>query len=154
MIEEYDHAERSTLIPGKGKKEREGYLHPVAAQRVDRWIAVVGQRHGPLFRPVDRHGNIAARALSARAIGLVVHLRQEECKLKKPVSTHDMRRTFVSDMLDAGNDLATVQELAGHASPATTSAYDRRKGRQRRAAVDSLMTPAGSAPPPDGSTGE
>jgi hypothetical protein len=38
-------------------------------------------------------------------------------------------------MLDLGVDLATVQKMAGDASPSTTAGYDRRdrRGVQRRA---------------------
>ena len=43
----------------------------------------------------------------------------------KHFSSHDFRRTFCSDLLEDGEDVFTVQELAGHVSPVTTSKYDR-----------------------------
>jgi integrase len=35
-------------------------------------------------------------------------------------SPHDLRRTFVANALDAGIDIATVANIAGHASTDTT----------------------------------
>jgi site-specific recombinase XerD len=141
LIERYDPAERALRVIGKGDKERTVYVHPQAVSYVDRWLVTVGSRRGPFFRPVDRWGNITARHLSARAVGQVISQRRQQARLR-PTSTHDFRRTFIGDFIDAGGDLAQAQQLAGHASPATTSRYDRRDGRARRAAVDRLSLPA------------
>jgi len=140
LIENYQRRERAVKILGKGNKQRTGYLHPEAAVYVGRWLTLVGEREGPMFRPVDRWGNIAPRAMSPRAVALVVERRRRRSGLE-PLSTHDWRRPFVGVLLDAGADLALVQALAGHQSPATTALYDRRPALARRAAVDRRTMP-------------
>ena len=63
--------------------------------------------------------------------------RSEEAGIAS-CSPYDLRRTFVSDLLEAGADIAIVQRLAGHASPLTTARYDRRGNEAMRRATARL----------------
>ena len=75
--------------------------------------------------------------MTPQAVLLIVQKRAKQAGVKS-FSPHDFRRTFCSDLLDWGVDIVTVQKLAGHASPVTTSKYDRRGEETKRQAVEKL----------------
>ncbi|WP_240809950.1 tyrosine-type recombinase/integrase [Actinomadura sp. WMMA1423] len=134
--DDYDPGSRTLIVTGKRDKQRDTYLTEAAAARLGEWL-VAGRPRGPLFPAGDRWGRIGTEHMTSNGIGQVVARRARQAGVPD-ISPHDFRRTFTGDLLDAGVDLATVQQLLGHASASTTAGYDRRPAAARRAAVDRL----------------
>ena len=80
------------------------------------------------------------RRLSPQAVLRVCEKRGREAGLRG-FRPHDLRRTYVSTLLDRGVDLSVTSDLAGHASPATTKRYDRRGERARHRAAEVVAIP-------------
>jgi site-specific recombinase XerD len=137
LIQAWNASTRALRVVGKGDKQRTVYVHPSAVEYLNWWLALLNGRSGPMFPPVDRWHNIAGRHMTPRAVGRRIERRRVQAGLP-PTSAHDFRHTFAGDFLDAGGDVVSLQKLLGHASPATTSGYDRRPGRGARAVVDQL----------------
>lgn len=134
-----------TVRRGKGAKARLTYLPTGAQTRLERWLELRAPfdrpddaplLDAPLFSPVHRSGKIFASRMSDQAILALLQRRASSAGVRA-FSPHDLRRTFISDLLDAGADIATVQKLAGHSNVQTTARYDRRGevAKQRAAAL-------------------
>ena len=134
-------------VLGKGNRERTAYLPAGALLAVSTWVAVRGDVDGPLLCPILRSGRlIAGSGISTAAVGQRLAKRCRNAGIVR-CSPHDLRRTFVTDALAVGVDLALVQRLAGHASPVTTATYDRRGESANKQAVKKLIVPAGDLKP-------
>lgn len=127
-----------TVRRGKGRKPRVVPLPAGAVDAVGAWIHAAELDGGPMLRSV-RHGAAVGR-MSTRAVGRAC-ARLAAAAAVRPFNPHDCRRTYIGALLDAGADLATVQQLAGHSDPATTARYDRRPAEVRRRAAAGLAVP-------------
>lgn len=125
---------------GKGRKDRIVWAPAGALAALRQWLDARGGEPGPLYCAVDKAGSISGRRLSDQAILSICRRRAARAGLAA-FSPHDLRRTFIGDLLDRGVDIATVQQLAGHADVTTTARYDRRPERVKRAAAQRLRVP-------------
>jgi site-specific recombinase XerD len=139
-IADYDKQAGTLKVRGKGNKERLAHLSDGGEAALDGWLAIRGDIPGPLFVPINRGGRLTFRRLAGQGI---LHIgRQRQCAAGVAAfSPHDLRRTFIGDLLDAGADLSTVQQLAGHAQIQTTARYDRRGEATRKRAAKLLHVP-------------
>jgi len=138
-----DYAAGALKVLGKGNKARTAYVTNSAKVAVDHWLAVRGQDPGALLCPVQKGGKIVLRHMSDSALRLRLVALAKRADVFK-LSPHDLRRTWVSDLLDLGADLVLVQGMAGHSSPASTAQYDRRSDRVRCRAAQLLDLPTNS----------
>jgi site-specific recombinase XerD len=146
-LADYDPAPGKLRVRGKGTKERTVYVLGGAAAALDAWLSRRGATPGALFWPITKTGKLLPRRLSSQSVYDVLRKRGKQAGLES-FSPHDLRRTFVSDLLDAGADIATVAQLAGHANVQTTARYDRRPEAARRQAAALLHVPYPTAAPP------
>ncbi|MCX6060338.1 MAG: tyrosine-type recombinase/integrase [Chloroflexi bacterium] len=139
-VADYDHESGCLKICGKGNKERTAYVTGGAERALSDWLGIRGNHSGALFVAVNKGGVLADGRLTSQTIYNMLQKRGDEAGVKS-FSPHDLRRSFVSDLLDAGADITTVSKMAGHASVVTTSRYDRRPEEAKRKAASLLHVP-------------
>jgi len=147
-LEHVDREHGTITVRGKGNKERLGYITGGGLAALHDWLTIRGEAPGPLFWPVHRSGRLGPpRRLTAQALRELTRRRGLLAQVPA-FSPHDLRRTFIGDLLDAGADLSVVQQLAGHAQVQTTARYDRRGEVAKKKAAHLVHVPYGGHSPP------
>ena len=145
-VGDYDRRKSSLIVrKGKGNKARRVFLADGASARLNDWLDARGAWGSALFCPLrltkDGGAKIYQRRLSQNALADTLPKRFTEAGVDA-LAPHDLRRTFITHLLEAGVDIVTVQKLVGHASVSTTGSYDRRGEETARQAVSKLQLPA------------
>lgn len=141
QLQDYDPDSGAIRLVGKGNKERIVYAVNGGQAAIEAWLRHRGGEPGPLLHPVNKAGDVLTGCgMSAQALMLRLKSRSRAAGIAE-CSPHDLRRSFVSELLDAGADISAVQSLAGHSSVDTTARYDRRGERAARRAADMIHVP-------------
>ena len=123
---------RELRVVGKGSKERVVLIGVPARDALSLYLRDVrptlatDDSDGALF--LNRFGG----RLSQRSIQQKVRSYAAQAGLGGWVHPHTLRHSYATHMLEGGADLRVVQELLGHASPATTQIYTHVTGAEAR----------------------
>jgi site-specific recombinase XerD len=169
-VENYDSETGKLVLTGKRNKQRTAYVTKGAADALHDWLTIRGTQPGPLFVEVNKGGKVLIErqsmtvkpfrkirgvespnkkagmtiyrggAMTSQAIYNMLAKRAREAGIKN-FSPGDVRRTFISHLLGAGADIATVSKMVGNANIQITARYDRRPEEAKRKAPELLHVP-------------
>jgi integrase/recombinase XerD len=130
-VEDYDPSTGAlTIMHGKGDKYRMVYLAGNLHLSLVRWLDLRNQIPGPLLLRV-KGGRVLPLGITPQAILKILQRLASKTEVDD-FSPHDLRRTFITELISRGGDLFSVQGLAGHADVKTTARYDRRGEEAKR----------------------
>jgi integrase len=127
-------------VLGKGNKERITHLPHGARAAVKAWLAHRGMDPGPLLFATEHGRELTRRRMAGQTVAHAIATIGQRAGVPR-FSPHDLRRSWIGDLMRAGADVGTIQRLAGHASPETTTRYDRRGDEERAEAAELISVP-------------
>jgi site-specific recombinase XerD len=114
-------------VLGKGGKARVVFLSKPATEWIENYLKARRDHFNPLFirhkGKVDPTADDEKMRLSVRTIQRILKKYKNKIKLPVDVTPHVLRHSFATDLLMAGADIRSVQEMLGHKNIQTTQIY-------------------------------
>ena len=129
-VEDYYQGSGRTMwirLHEKGGKQHEVPVHHMAEQAIDAYIeraGIGGHRKRPLWRAVDRLGNLTAARLRRQHAWRMIRRRAKKTGLPTTIGCHTFRASGITNYLLNGGTLEQAQRIAAHSSARTTKLYD------------------------------
>ena len=123
-------------IVGKGGRARVVFLSTRAVEWLEKYLKERKDNYKPLFirhkGKVDPATPGEKMRLTPRSVQRMVKKYSHKMKLPFEAGPHVLRHSFATDLLMAGADLRSVQEMLGHKNISTTQIYTHVTDRQLR----------------------
>ena len=123
-------------IIGKGGKARVVFLSGRAVDWLTKYLNERNDHFKPLF--IHHKGKMDATTpdekmrLTPRSVQRMIKKYSHKMKMPMEVTPHVMRHSFATDLLNAGADIRSVQEMLGHKNISTTQIYTHVTNKQLR----------------------
>jgi len=125
---------RATIRSGKGNKDRTIRISNELIKLLAGYVA--GRNDDSEFLFVKSNG----KPLTIRSIQKMVEVCAARAGIKKKVSSHKLRHSFATHLLESGVDIRYIQTLLGHSDLSTTQIYTHVSEKQ----LDSIQLPGDS----------
>ena len=119
VLDDVDMGNRSIRILGKGRKERWVPFGTPALLSLTTYLKTRQRISGrdPVFEGAQ------GKPVSDRTVRRIVARGLIRASIRTKASTHTLRHSFATHLLQRGGDLRSIQELLGHSSLSTTQRY-------------------------------
>ena len=126
-------------ITDKGNKQRRLPVHSICAELMADYLKVAPEGStSPLWQGITQSGVWSGVRLNRSAAGKMIQARGIAAGLGEKYRCHSMRATGITALLEEGVGIDVVQDIAGHASSATTRLYDRRERRIKQNDIERI----------------
>lgn len=125
---------RMTILVGRGKGNKQR-LVPLSTKLLTELRLFWKTHRNPVWLFPGRRPD---QPLTAEAVGAILRRVKVRAGLKRRVSTHTLRHTFATELLEAGVDLFSIQKILGHRSLSTTALYTHVRRSHLQEACQSL----------------
>lgn len=125
-----DTLKHAATVTGKGSKQRVVYFDEAAWSAMQEYFKARGDGSQaralgdlPIIARHDRGAGVRLVSLTSWRAEHIFGELARRAGIEERVTPHSLRHAFATKVLDATGDLAVVQDMLGHSSPATTRIY-------------------------------
>ena len=128
-VKHIDSAQKIIRIEqSKGRKDRNVMLSPETLDLLRQWWKARSSRYDASTPGAERWlfpGNRHGKPMTTRQLSRLFHQTADAAGIKKAVTLHALRHSFVTHLLERGTDVRIIQALLGHDKLDTTARYTR-----------------------------
>lgn len=120
-----DFSRSSVNVLGKGRTEKEWLtIAPSTLKAIQDWVRLRGDRSGPLFHRVNRNGSFGHGTGRLTRMGIFRAVREAGAFVGLKTRPHGLRHAAITDALDRGEPIRSVQRFSRHKDFTTLLIYD------------------------------